>query len=55
MNVAPECYQRLAVENNRRHAVRILVVCLLAGLILVPVSRGIREAMSRAEVAMEGR
>jgi len=53
MNVAPECYQRAALAQKRRHALRILGVCLLVMLVLVPVSRGIRTAMTRAEVAME--
>lgn len=55
MNVAPECYQRAALAQNRRYALRLLLVCLLAGLILIPISRGIRTAMTSAEVARETR
>ncbi len=49
----PKCYQRAALAENRRYAMRILAVCLLTGLILIPISRGIRTAMTSAEVARE--
>ena len=54
MNVVPECYQRAALAQNRRYALRIYLVLLLTGLILIPISRGIRTAMTSAEVAREG-